>query len=405
MLPTVLSGVMGASLLANPQPTAPPVKAASALVMDADTGRILWGRNVDTARYPASTTKIMTAILFVEAVTPNEVLIAPPTVTQVKGSSLHLKPGEQVSAHDLLMGMMLRSANDACHTVAVTLAGSEAKFAAEMTRRARELGATNTTFLNPHGLPNENRPGGDTHLSTARDLALIARVAMSYPPIAEAARTPEVTIKRSMNQLDTLIKNTNRLLESDPSTLGIKTGTTRAAGRCFVGMNERAGVRLITVILKSPDWKVDQVGLVDWSYKQFQRRPLVSAQDVVGEATVTNGKAERVTLLATKTIEEVVSDHDVKQMRREFEVAPVTAPVRAGQPVGKLKLTLADGTQHQVDLVAAQDVEAHPANIAAWVVGSGGLTALGLVALARYRRPRRHGTRTLRYAQTPTRSR
>lgn len=396
---------MGASLLANPQPTTPQVKAASALVLDADTGRILWGRNVDTARYPASTTKIMTAILFVEAFTPDEILVAPPTVTKVIGSSLNLRPGEEISAHDLLMGMMLRSANDACHAVAITLAGSEAKFAAEMTRRARELGATNTTFLNPHGLPNENRKGGDTQLTTARDLALIARVAMSYPPIAEAARTPQVTITRSINQQDRLIKNTNRLLESDPSTLGIKTGTTRAAGRCFVGMNERNGVRLITVILKSPDWKDDQVGLVEWSYKHFRRQPVVTAQERVGEAAVVNGKVERVGLVATKTIEDVVSDHDLEQMRQELQMAPLTAPIRAGQPAGKLVLRLTDGTRYEVDLVTAEAVDANPASIAAWVIGSGGLTALGLVALARYRRPRRHGTRTLRYSQTPSRSR
>ncbi|MBA3725734.1 MAG: D-alanyl-D-alanine carboxypeptidase, partial [Armatimonadetes bacterium] len=145
--------VLAVGILASVSAGAEPVVGAkSAIVMDAATGAILFEKDARATRYPASTTKVMTALLLIELVKPGTMITAPLDVKQVTGSSLHLKPGEQLTREDALYALMLRSANDVAHTVAVHIAGSDAKFAALMNKRAAELGCVNTHFRNPHGL-------------------------------------------------------------------------------------------------------------------------------------------------------------------------------------------------------------------------------------------------------------
>ncbi|HXH60425.1 MAG TPA: D-alanyl-D-alanine carboxypeptidase family protein, partial [Fimbriimonadaceae bacterium] len=245
------------------------VTAESAIVIAARSGKVLYEKDADAKRYPASTTKIMTALLLAERVDPDTIITAPDDVESVGGSSLHLRPGEKVSAGDLLLAILLRSANDAAYTVALYMGGSVENFAKMMNDRAKEIGCTNTHFVNPHGLHDPD------HYTTARDLAKIARVAMQNKRFAKAAGSISKTISRSDDEEDVVIKTHNKFLETRPDATGVKTGWTVPAGRCFVGSAERDGLSVITVVLKSDDWLDDSDVLADWAFETWHRVTLV----------------------------------------------------------------------------------------------------------------------------------
>src|SRR5580704_7917858 len=166
------------------------VTAPSAIVISAETGQVLWSKDADTPRYPASTTKIMTALLLIERCKPDEIITAPKGIKTVGESSMHLEEGEQITAHDMLYALLLRSANDGCVAVADHISGSVPAFVAMMNARALELGCTHTHFDNPNGL-NDTK-----HWTTAHDLALIAREAMTHPEFRDAAKTKKYQIHR-----------------------------------------------------------------------------------------------------------------------------------------------------------------------------------------------------------------
>ncbi|RYG17024.1 D-alanyl-D-alanine carboxypeptidase, partial [bacterium] len=193
--------------LAGAQPTPP--TALSAIAIDAASGKVLWSKDPDTARFPASTTKIMTGLLLAEHCKPDDVIVAPWDVATVKEASMHLRPKEKVKAKDMLAALMLRSANDGCYAVAVQLAGSVEKFSDMMNERARQIGCTGTHFHNPNGL---NDP---EHYTTARDLALIGREAMKNPLFASVVKTYKIKIDRNINKKDTWMVNHNKLLPKD----------------------------------------------------------------------------------------------------------------------------------------------------------------------------------------------
>lgn len=253
----------------------PHVTAASAIVIDAETGRVLWEREADEIRYPASTTKIMTALLMIERMDLDSIYVAPPEIEGVTGSSLYLKVGERLKGHDLLYAVMLRSANDGATMAAVHIAGSVEAFSQMMNERAREIGCTNTNFNNPHGLND------DLHTTTARDLALIAREAMRNPTFARLARTTDHTIWRPSNPLDTILRSRNAWVRHEPSADGIKTGYTHPAGRCFVGSATRDGFRVITVVLRSEDWLADTRELTEWAFAHYARSAVALAGDPI----------------------------------------------------------------------------------------------------------------------------
>ncbi|HXG23294.1 MAG TPA: D-alanyl-D-alanine carboxypeptidase family protein, partial [Chthonomonadales bacterium] len=230
-------------------------------MIDAVSGQVLYARNADIPRPPASTTKIMTAILLLEHTRPEDIITASKHACETEGSGLHLKPGEKVSARDMLYALMLRSANDGCVAVAEHIAGSEARFAQMMTAKAREIGATDTTFKNSHGLDS---PG---HRTTARDLALIARYASIYPEFNEVTRTKFYNLTRSSNSKDVLLRNHAKFLWKFPGADGVKTGYTNPAGRCFVGGATWNGWRLISVVLNSPDVVGETTRLMKYGFQ------------------------------------------------------------------------------------------------------------------------------------------
>ena len=256
---------MGATLIAlagrgRAQSVPPPTIHASAILMEAKTGKVLFAHNAEQSLPPASTTKIATGLLLAQHVPPDQPIRISPNAAKTPGHALGTRPGETLAAKDLLYAVLLPSANDASEAAAEKIAGNDAAFAALMNQLAQDAGANQTHFVNPHGLPATG------HLSTAHDLALLARAALRDPRFAAAVRTRTYTITRDGNRPPTPVVNQNDLLGHVPGMDGVKTGYTREAGYCFVGSATRRGRQLITVVLHSSDWRKETIALLDYGF-------------------------------------------------------------------------------------------------------------------------------------------
>ncbi|MFN3682311.1 MAG: D-alanyl-D-alanine carboxypeptidase family protein [Fimbriimonadaceae bacterium] len=343
---TVPTLILAATALAG----AVEVGAKSAAVFDAATGRMLWGKDPDTPRYPASTTKILTGLLVAERCQPDEVIVAPPDTETVTGSSMHLRPGERVTARHLLAAILLRSANDGCHAAAVHLAGSDAAFAQVMNERARQIGCTGSHFNNPHGLNDKN------HTSTARDLGRIACEAMRNEWFAETVRQRKWLLERSANQEDLWLFNKNKLLAADPTVDGVKTGYTTEAGHCFVGSATRGGVRVVTVVLDSPDWKKDTRNLLEWAFRTHGQRTVVRKGASAPPVPVQGGAERAVPTVAAESLRLLVPLGSRPELRATMVPTALRAPIRRGQVVATVRFEDGRGWSGEVPLVAAADV-------------------------------------------------
>ena len=228
----------------TPAPLAPgelPLTAKSAIVLDAQTGNILYEKAPDEMQYPASTTKILTALLVIEEGDLDKKIIIDIADTKVESRGLDFKPGEEFTRMDFLYALLLESANDGAAALARDNAGSIAAFAEKMNRRAEALGAKSSHFTNPHGLPDPH------HFTTARDLALIARFAMQNPIFREIVATPQFGLTRGDKWV--VFKNHNRLLGMLPGCIGVKTGYTFKAQQVLVSSAIRAGHEAIAIVM------------------------------------------------------------------------------------------------------------------------------------------------------------
>jgi D-alanyl-D-alanine carboxypeptidase (penicillin-binding protein 5/6) len=243
----ILSLLLLISIISSPSGSvsaSPATSAIAAFLMDANTGEILYEKNAHVPLPMASTTKIMTGLLGVERLRPHELVHVSSYATLMEPSKIYLRQGELIRVDDLLLAILLKSANDASAALAEKISGSETAFAREMTRRAQEIGARDTYFQNASGLPAEG------HYSTAHDLAIVLRYAMQRPDFADLMQTTTAIIS-SVNGRTWDVRNHNRLLWTYPGALGGKTGWTRASKHCYVGMAERGGRTLVVSILGS----------------------------------------------------------------------------------------------------------------------------------------------------------
>jgi serine-type D-Ala-D-Ala carboxypeptidase (penicillin-binding protein 5/6) len=219
-----------------------PLAAQSAALVDSYSGEFLYTKNPDAKEYPASSTKILTALIVIEAGNLDQLVTVAPEDTKVEPSSLNLKPGQQFTRRQLLYGMLLKSANDVAMCLARDNAGSVPAFAEKMNLRAAELGATSSHFVNPHGLHDPN------HYTTAHDLVLIARAAMQQPLFRQIVSTIYYTWRTPTGQVEEL-RNHNRLLRHFAGCNGLKTGYTRPAQQVLVSSALRGGHEVISVVL------------------------------------------------------------------------------------------------------------------------------------------------------------
>lgn len=242
-----------------------PFTAEAIVLMDAKSGQLLYNKNENKRLYPASITKIMTALLALESGRLEETAVTSELARSVAGNRIYLAEGEETPLIDLIYGLMLNSGNDAAIVIAEHLAGSVEAFADLMNRKAVELGAENTHFVNPHGLHDEN------HYTTALDMANIARYALQNPLFREIVSTK--TMPWFGEEWHSSLINTNRLLWEYEGATGIKTGYTNAAGQTFVASAERDGTELIVVLLKAAArqhlWEEATV-LLDYGFQHFE---------------------------------------------------------------------------------------------------------------------------------------
>ncbi len=317
----------------------PDINAVSAILVDAVSGQVLYAKNADARRPMASTTKIMTALLFCESVKPGEIITASPKACQVKESSLHLKPGEKLTSNDMLCALLMRSANDGCVAAAEYVAGSEAAFVDKMNQKAIQLGATNTHFMNPHGLQNPQ------HYTSARDLALIARAAMQEERIRDVVRMEKCKIVRSMNTRDVTMRNHSHFLGHYEGADGIKTGWTIPAGHCYVGSATRNGWQLISVVLKSPNYVHETAEMMNFGFTNFEPHEVARAGEVAGQCLVQNGALPTVTVAIPRAMQFVSRRGEPATFSRHITLPPTVAPVVEGSSIGSMEVLDVGGRQ------------------------------------------------------------
>ena len=243
----------------------PAVSAGRGVLMDADTGELLWSRHPDDPGLLASTTKIMTAFLVCQAGDLDRPVAIPAEAVGVEGTSLYLKAGETLTREELLLGTLLQSGNDAALALALDAAGSEAAFVARMNETARAIGLQNTHYANPHGLDAEGNYG------SARDLALLTVQALKNPDFRRIAATRAAVVSGGR-----VLTNHNKLLWRVEGCIGVKTGYTKAAGRLLVSAAERDGRTLICVTVNDPDDWRDHAALLDWGFGQYELRSVAA---------------------------------------------------------------------------------------------------------------------------------
>lgn len=330
----------------------PQTSAASAVVMDGKTGRILYEKNGKTKQYMASTTKIMTALLALEAVTDEEELIRiSENAAAQEGSSIYMEPGERVSFRDLIYALMLRSGNDAAVALAEWMDGSEEAFADRMNRRAAQIGAVNTHFVTASGLHDEN------HYTTAEDLALIAFEAMKNGRFREIAATPEWNASRDMDKFN-YFYNKNKVLHQYEGGTGIKIGYTQAAGRCLVASSRRNGIELICVVLNAGDWFNDSYRLMDTVYEYYEAVPVAQAGAPLKTINVEQGTKSYTKLVAAEDTAIPLTAEEKEHLKLLYRAEPSRkAPIERGQALGSMDVYIGEEFAGQIPLVSREDIQ------------------------------------------------
>lgn len=330
--------------------------AKAAYVMDLKTGRPLYAVNANEAMPMASTTKVMTALLALE----NGDLNAPVTTTVsaygMPGTSIYLGLGEVRTLEELLYGLMIASGNDAAVAIAEHIGGTVDEFCKMMTARAVSLGATNTNFVNPNGLPVKN------HYTTAKDLSLIAAEAMKQPIFREIVSTQRASIPWEGREYMRVLKNKNALLSDYEGATGIKTGFTRAAGRCLVFGAKRGGMEIVGVVLNCPDWFNEAARIMDVCYARYTWTEMLKGGEWVGTIPVQNGVQEVATVVMDGTLAAPLLEQEMPMMQIEM-IDEIVAPQPAGTQVGFAVMRVGETILDKKPLVLGESISKKPTSV------------------------------------------
>jgi len=330
-----------------------------AVLMDPQSGKILWEQNAHYRGYPASMTKLMTMVVTMDAVARGEASLDDLVVTSERaesfgGAEVFLEQGETVPLEKMLIALAVASANDASVAVAEHIAGTEEAFVELMNAKARELGLKNTHFTNCHGLHDPN------HYTTPYDMALVARYALKYPKILEWTSIKRYTFRQDPL---TILDTTNKMLYWYPGTDGFKTGYTEAAGLNLVSTVDRDGLRLIAVVMgvETPQGHfTESMKLYNWAFRQWAWKKIYGPGEVVTEVATNKGREERLRVLAGGKVGAVVPRSKAKQegliTTRLVLPQVIDAPIAQGQKVGEI-IILEEGREiGRTDLVAEKSI-------------------------------------------------
>ena len=324
------------------------VAAKGAALIDADSGRLLFGQNENTMYPMASTTKVMTTLLALENAGLDEPVTAGKNAHGVTGTSLYLSEGETLSMEHMLYGLMLRSGNDAAVAVAEHISGSVPAFAGLMNAKAEALGI-DAHFVNPHGLD------ADGHRISALGLALLMREAMKNPEFRTITATQRKVIPWVGNEYSRVLENKNRLLKTYEGATGGKTGYTGKAGRCLVFSAERDGLGLIGAVLNCPTWFDTAKLMLDWGFENFRAENTLESGARVATVAVRGGAYPAVAVVAEGPLQTAVPVGS--SIKTDYSLPEsLEAPVYAGQALGRARLIANGVTVAECDLVAADSV-------------------------------------------------
>ncbi len=340
----LFAGVAAALLAAALALPCSAISAQNALLMDAQTGRVLYEKNADKQSLIASTTKIMTALVVCEQTNVLDRVRIPQEAVGIEGSSMYLKAGEILTVQELLYGLMLHSGNDAAVALAIYCGGTVEGFAELMNDKAHRLGMRNTHFVNPNGLDS---PG---HYSTARDMAILASYAMENPIFAKTVSTKAVTVG------ERVLRNHNKLLWLLEGADGVKTGFTKAAGRILVSSCTRQGRRLIAVTMNDRNDWADHQKLMENGFSNYAVRQVIRSGDCLGTIPVISGEKSCVQLLAADDFSYALANDENPQIILS-KPGFIYAPVVQGQEAGFAYICLNGKSVGKVPMVYGQTVE------------------------------------------------
>lgn len=329
----------------------------SALIIEAETGTVLFQKDPHVQRAPASLAKMMLELVTLEALRDgrlslHDTMVVPLEAAKMRGSRVRLRTGEVVTVRDLLYATAIASANDAATALAIKLAGSTEACVALMNRRAHELGMVSTHYRNVHGLDRNDEPGNVTN---AWDLAILARELIAMPEALEISRMPDAVIRGKQ-----VIHTTNRLVRQYPGCDGLKTGYTSRAGYCLVSTANREDMRIISVVLGSNSNRrrfSESAGLLDKAFADWNRVRVIEKGQDLGSLAVQRGTASSVRLLAADDVCLLVPANRKADLRVALSSpASMPAPVAEGWKLGSVQVFLGDSVAAECPVVARETV-------------------------------------------------
>ncbi len=332
------------------------ITATSALLIEADTGKLLFERNADEKKPPASITKIMTMLIIMEELDKgnisltDEVTVSESAATQT-GSHIFLAAGEVMTVNDLLKGIAVASGNDASIAMAEFISGTEEKFVERMNQRASELGMENTHFVNSNGLDT------DGHYSSARDISIMTMELMKHPKIFDYTTIWTDTLRGGTFGL----ANTNKLIRFYEGANGMKTGSTSKAGYCLSATAKRDDMQLIAVVMNSETTQKrfsDASTLLNYGFNTYSRKILCEGGKVCGYINVEKGRTLTVPAVVSEDFSAVVEKGAADSIKTETVLPEsVKAPIKKGDCLGKLVFTQNSEKLGEVNITAGEDVK------------------------------------------------
>lgn len=300
-------------------------------VIETTTGRVLAEGNKDVRLPMASTTKIITAILAIENNDIDKVFEIPTEAVGIEGSSIYLKKGEHLTVRELLLGLMLRSGNDAAVALAICTFGSIENYQKAANEFVHNLGLTNTNIVTPNGLHDDN------HYTSAYDLAVITAYALKNHVFREIVSTKSATISNEFGKGPRILKNKNKMLTDYEGATGVKTGYTKKAGRCLVSSAKREDMELVCVVLSCPDWFVESSRLLDEAFEKYKLVELLPEHYHVGKIQVENSDKQEINLIAKNGFCYPLSKEEKANINIETDIKKnIKAPICIDDVLGKI---------------------------------------------------------------------
>lgn len=334
--------------------------ARSAILMDADSGTVIYEKNSHDKLPPASITKIMTLLLIMEALDDGKIKLTDNVQTSeyaasMGGSQIFLEPGEEMSVEDMIKGIALASGNDASVAMAEKLAGTEQQFVVMMNERAKQLGMNDTQFSNPNGLPVAN------HFSSAHDIAVMSMELLKHSEVTKYTGLYQDYLRKTSEKPFWLV-NTNKLVRFYSGADGLKTGFTSEAKYCLSATAKRDNMRVIAVVMGEPDTKTRNAEvsqMFDYSFAQYMNHAIIKEGDSMGTLQIEKGTTPELPLVAKHPYSVLLKKgSQTKDIRYELKInGPLKAPVQIGQPIGKLVVYQGEQVLKEFDVDAPLSVE------------------------------------------------